>query len=157
MNDNDDSSDLAHMRRALELAASMQGKTGENPAVGCVIATGLHVIAEGVTGAGGRPHAEEIALSIAGISARGADVFVTLEPCAQRSAGGLSCSELLAVREVGRVVIAARDPHPFANGAGIARLQAAGVTVEVGLLEDEARALHADFIAKWAQTSSPLD
>lgn len=149
MNDNDDTSDLAHMRRALDLAASHIGKTGDNPSVGCVIATGSLVIAEGVTGVGGRPHAEEIALSVAGIRARGADVFVTLEPCAQRSAGGRSCSELLAALEVGRVLIAARDPHPFANGAGVARLREAGVTVEIGLMEAEARAQNPDFFAAW--------
>ncbi len=137
------------MRRALALAAAMAGRTGENPAVGCVIAIGDEIIAEGATGEGGRPHAEDVALAAAGTRARGACAYVTLEPCAKRSAGGRSCSELLAKSGVARVVIATRDPHPLAAGAGIAALEAAGVIVEIGLGADAARAINADFLARW--------
>jgi pyrimidine deaminase RibD-like protein len=137
------------MRRALELAAPGVGGTGDNPSVGCVIVKDGAVIGEGATGAGGRPHAEELALAQAGAAALGAVVYVTLEPCAQRSAGGVSCSDLLLRAGVTRVVIAARDPHPFAAGAGVGRMHAAGITVEFSLLEAEARAQNAAFFAGW--------
>ncbi|MBY0569425.1 MAG: bifunctional diaminohydroxyphosphoribosylaminopyrimidine deaminase/5-amino-6-(5-phosphoribosylamino)uracil reductase RibD [Hyphomonadaceae bacterium] len=137
------------MQRALELAAPGIGKTGDNPSVGCVIVKDGAVIGEGATGAGGRPHAEELALAQAGEAARGAVAYVTLEPCAQRSAGGASCSDLLQRAGVARVVIAARDPHPMAAGAGVERLRAAAIAVEFGLMESEARAQNVDFFARW--------
>ena len=105
---------------------------------------------EGATAEGGRPHAEELALAQASEGARGGDVYVTLEPCAKRSNGALSCADRLIEAGVTRVVIAARDPHPYAAGVGIERLRAAGIVVEVGVLEAEARAQNADFFAKWA-------
>ena len=137
------------MHRALEVAAAHVGQTGDNPCVGCVIVRGGAIVGEGVTGVGGRPHAEEVALAQAGDAARGADAYVTLEPCAQRSAGGVSCSDLLLGAGVTRVFITARDPHPLAAGAGVERLQAAGVAVEFGLMEAEARAQNAAFFALW--------
>jgi pyrimidine deaminase RibD-like protein len=137
------------MRRALALAAPGVGRTGENPSVGCVILAGGVVVGEGATAEGGRPHAEELALTQAGAAARGADVYVTLEPCAHRSTGGVACSDLLIGVGVARVVIAARDPHPYAAGVGVERLRAAGVRVEVGVMEAEARAQNAEFFAKW--------
>lgn len=139
----------APMRRALDLAAVNVGKTGDNPSVGCVIVSGDVIIGEGATAAGGRPHAEELALSAVSQSTRGATAYVTLEPCAKRSTGAKSCADRLIEAGVTRVVIAARDPHPYAAGVGIERLRAAGVAVEVGLFEDEARAQNADFFAKW--------
>ena len=140
-------SDAAFMRRALDAAARNVGATGENPSVGCVIVKDGAVIGEAVTGQGGRPHAEEQAL--AGLDARGAAAYVTLEPCAQRTNGAMSCSDHLIAAGVARVVIAARDPHPFADGAGLARMRAAGIVVELGLMEAEARAQNADFFARW--------
>jgi diaminohydroxyphosphoribosylaminopyrimidine deaminase/5-amino-6-(5-phosphoribosylamino)uracil reductase len=107
------------------------------------------VLGEGATGEGGRPHAEELALEQAGERARGATAYVTLEPCAKRSTGAMSCADRLIEAGVARVVIAARDPHPYAAGVGIERLQAAGVAVEVGVLEADAREQNADFFAKW--------
>lgn len=139
--------DEAFMQRALDVAARNVGATGDNPSVGCVIVKDGVVIAEGVTDAGGRPHAEERAVQ--GVDARGATAYVTLEPCAKRTSGAMSCSDHLISAGVARVVIAARDPHPFADGAGIARMRAAGVAVEIGLLEAEARAQNAAFFAKW--------
>jgi pyrimidine deaminase RibD-like protein len=138
------------MQRALELAAAGVGQTGDNPSVGCVIVKDGAVIGEGATARGGRPHAEEQALAQAGAGARGADVYVTLEPCAKRSTGGTSCADLLIGAGVTRVVIAASDPHPYAAGVGVERLRAAGVLVEHGLMEAEARAQNANFFAKWA-------
>jgi len=142
-------SDTAFMQRALALAAHNIGQTGDNPSVGCVIVKDGAVIGEGATGVGGRPHAEELALAQAGEAAQGAATFVTLEPCAQRSVGGVSCSDLLLNAGVTRVVIATRDPHPMANGAGVERLRSAGIAVEFGLLKVEARAQNAAFFARW--------
>jgi len=140
-------SDEVFMRRALDVAARNSGATGGNPSVGCVIVKDGAVIAEGVTDAGGRPHAEERALQ--GADVRGATAYVTLEPCAKRTSGAVSCSDHLISAGVARVVIAARDPHPFADGAGIARMRAAGVAVEVGVLEADARSQNAAFFARW--------
>jgi diaminohydroxyphosphoribosylaminopyrimidine deaminase/5-amino-6-(5-phosphoribosylamino)uracil reductase len=130
------SEDIEHMQRAIAVALPNVGKTGPNPCVGCVIVRDGEVIAEACTAPGGRPHAEEQALQ--GINAQGATAFVTLEPCGQRSAGGLSCSELLVKAGVARVVIACEDPSPYASGQGAERLRAVGITVEIGLLSDRA-------------------
>lgn len=138
------------MRRALALAAPNLGRTGDNPSVGCVIVKDGQIVAEGATGEGGRPHAEEVALADAGERARGAVAYITLEPCARRSTGALSCADRLIEAGVARVVIAASDPHPFAAGAGLERLRAAGVLVEIGRLAAEAEAQNADFFARWS-------
>ena len=137
--------DAAMMRRALARSAAQLGRTAPNPAVGCVIARGADVLAEAATGDGGRPHAEEQAVAAIGAAARGATAYVTLEPCAKRSSGAASCTDVLISAGVARVVIAALDPHHFADGAGLARLRAAGVVVETGVLEAEAAAQHAGF------------
>ena len=137
------------MRRALALAAPGVGRTGDNPSVGCVIAKDGIVVGEGATADGGRPHAEERALVQAGDDARGATAYITLEPCAHRSNGGVSCSDLLIQAHISRAVIATRDPHPMAAGVGIERLRAAGIAVEIGLLETEARGQNAAFFVKW--------
>jgi diaminohydroxyphosphoribosylaminopyrimidine deaminase/5-amino-6-(5-phosphoribosylamino)uracil reductase len=79
----------------------------------------------------------------------GATAYVTLEPCAKRTGDAASCSDILIQHGVARVVIAIGDPHPFAAGAGVERLRAAGVSVEIGPMQDEARALNAAFFAKW--------
>ena len=141
--------DQVFMRRALDLAAPRVGKTGENPAVGCVIVKDKRIVGAGATGEGGRPHAEEVALAQAGDSARGATAYVTLEPCAQRSAGGVACADRLIMAGVSRVVIAASDPHPNANGAGVERLRAAGRAVEIGAMEAEARKQNAAWFARF--------
>ncbi|MDP1619216.1 riboflavin biosynthesis protein RibD [Phenylobacterium sp.] len=134
------------MRRAIALAHAQLGQTGENPAVGCVIvsAEGI-VVGEGATAAGGRPHAEEIALEMAGAAARGAVAFVTLEPCGARSSGAVACADRLAGAGVARVNVACRDASPYADGRGLARLAQAGLLGEVGLLAEAAGALYADY------------
>jgi len=129
-------SDSDHMRRAIAAACTNLGKTAPNPVVGCVIVRDGVVLGEAATAPGGRPHAEEQAL--AGVDARGATAYVTLEPCGARSSGGRSCSELLVAAGVARVVIACEDPSPFASGQGTERLTAAGIAVETGLLSREA-------------------
>lgn len=141
-------SDEAFMRAALDLAAVLKGRTGVNPTVGCVIVKDGVIVGQGATGEGGRPHAEEVACDAAGDKAQGATAYVTLEPCAQRSTGAASCSERLVTAGVSRVVIAVEDPHPMANGVGLQRLKAAGVSVDAGLLSDDARAMNADFFAR---------
>jgi diaminohydroxyphosphoribosylaminopyrimidine deaminase/5-amino-6-(5-phosphoribosylamino)uracil reductase len=133
------------MRRAIALAEARLGETGDNPAVGCVIARGEAVLAEAATAPGGRPHAEEQALAIAGAAARGASAYVSLEPCAERSSGAPSCSELLIAAGVARVVVAAQDPSPNASGRGEARMRAAGVSVETGVVADETDRLYSDY------------
>lgn len=133
------------MRRAIALARSHVGLTGDNPSVGCVIVAGGEVVAEAVTAAGGRPHAEEQALAAAADAARGADVYVTLEPCARRSNGLASCSTRLESAGVARVFIACEDASVFAAGEGAARLQAAGVEIYSGLLREEAAGLYAGY------------
>jgi riboflavin biosynthesis protein RibD len=138
-----------YMQRALALAATNAGNTGDNPSVGCVIVADGVVVGEGSTGVGGRPHAEEVALAVAGERARGAIAYVTLEPCAHRSTGGTACADLLIAAGVTRVVIATGDPHPYAAGVGVERLRASGIAVESGLMENEARALNADFFSRW--------
>ncbi len=137
------------MRGALDLAALGVGRTGANPSVGCVIVKDGAVVGEGATAEGGRPHAEEVALAQAGAQARGADVYVTLEPCAKRSTAAAACADRLIAAGVVRVVVAAGDPHPYACGVGIERLRAAGVEVATGVMEAEARAQNAAFFAEW--------
>ena len=144
-------SDRAHMQRALDMAATGIGRTGENPSVGCVLVRNNAVLAEARTADSGRPHAEEQAIALAG-DARGATAFVTLEPCAKRSNGTDSCTDRLIAAGVARVVIAASDPHPFAAGVGVERFQAAGVRVELGVLEEEARAQNSEFFARWGKS-----
>lgn len=132
------SDDIQHMQRAIEVARKNVGKTAPNPCVGCVIVRDGVVIAEACTAEGGRPHAEEQALAVAGERARGATAYVTLEPCGARSAGGLSCSERLILAGVAKVIVACEDASPYASGQGAERLRSAGVSVEIGLLADEA-------------------
>jgi len=136
--------DMRFMARALELARGQLGRTAPNPSVGCVIVRDGQIIGEGATGAGGRQHAEEMALKSAGGAARGAEAYVSLEPCNVRSSGAPSCSKLLLEAGVVRVVIACEDPHP--NGAdGASRLHAGGIDVVVGAMREEAEALNCGF------------
>ncbi|MDP3658966.1 bifunctional diaminohydroxyphosphoribosylaminopyrimidine deaminase/5-amino-6-(5-phosphoribosylamino)uracil reductase RibD [Phenylobacterium sp.] len=133
------------MRRAIALARAVVGNTGDNPAVGCVVALDGQVVGEGATAPGGRPHAEERALKQAGDRARGAVAYVTMEPCGARSAGGRSCAERMIGAGVSRVVVASEDPSTFAGGKGLARLRAAGVMLDLGLLADEAASLYSSY------------
>ena len=137
--------DETWMRRAIALAATHVGQTGNNPSVGCVIVLDAAVVGEGVTAEGGRPHAEEIALNQAGAAARGATAYVTLEPCAERSTGAASCSERLVAAGVARVVVACEDASPLAGGRGAGRLKGAGIVFDLGLLRDEAAALYVGY------------
>ena len=126
---------------AVAIALSRRGRpaSAPNPNVSCLIVKNGKVVARGWTQAGGRPHAEAIALTAAGDAARGATAYVTLEPCAHTSPRGPACSDLLITAGIARVVIAAQDPDPRTDGQGIARLQAAGIEVVFNVLPAEAR------------------
>lgn len=131
------------MRRALRLAA--KGFTPPNPMVGCVIVRDGVLVAEGYHPCAGQPHAEVFALRAAGERARGATVYVTLEPCCHWGRTP-PCTEALIAAGVRRVVAATTDPDPRVRGQGLARLRAAGIQTEVGLLEEPARRLNEAFL-----------
>lgn len=135
------------METALALAARGLGRVWPNPSVGCVIVKDGVIAGRGWTGEGGRPHAEEAALKRAGRNARGARVYLTLEPCAGRSRG-LSCAERLIRAGVAEVVAAVRDPDPRTFGRGFARLKESGIRVRTGLMEREARDLNIGFFKR---------
>jgi diaminohydroxyphosphoribosylaminopyrimidine deaminase/5-amino-6-(5-phosphoribosylamino)uracil reductase len=139
------SDDETWMRRAIALASANVGLTADNPSVGCVIVKDGAVVGEAVTAPGGRPHAEEQALQIAGPAAKGATAYVTLEPCGERSSGAPSCSELLVEAGVARVVVASADSSPLASGRGVRRLREAGIATDLGLLAGEAAALYVGY------------
>ncbi len=139
--------DHAMMARALRLAARGAWTTKPNPMVGCVIAHGEEVVGEGWHQRQGGPHAEVFALQAAGARARGATAYVTLEPCNHTGRTG-PCAAALLEAGVARVVGAMRDPFPQVDGAGFARLREAGVVVESGLMEAQARALNLGFLSR---------
>lgn len=139
--------DTAHMTHALALAARGLGRTWPNPAVGCVLVGEGRVIGRGWTQPGGRPHAERVALDMAGAAARGATAYVTLEPCAHHGKTP-PCAEALVAAGVARVVTAITDPDPRVSGGGHAILRAAGIEVTEGVCADRARALQAGFLKR---------
>jgi diaminohydroxyphosphoribosylaminopyrimidine deaminase / 5-amino-6-(5-phosphoribosylamino)uracil reductase len=136
-----------HMARALELARLGLATTDPNPRVGCVIARGERVLGEGWHQRAGGPHAEVFALEAAGPEARGATAYVTLEPCSHQGRTP-PCADALVAAGIGRVVYAMRDPNPKVQGGGIARLVAAGIEVEGGVLEREALELNPGFVSR---------
>ena len=150
------------MQRALELAARGEGRVEPNPMVGCVIAADGEIVGEGWHQEFGGPHAEIEALRAAGERARGAAMYVTLEPCCHYGKTP-PCSEAVIAAGLARVVVAQQDPFAEVNGGGIAQLKNSGIIVETGLLCDQAAALNAPYrklietgrpwvIAKWAMS-----
>jgi len=135
------------MQRALELAARGLETTDPNPRVGCVIAHGEEVVGEGWHQRAGEAHAEIAALAAAAERAAGASVYVTLEPCSHQGRTPPCVDALIAAR-VKRVVYAATDPNPLVDGRGAEALSAVGVTVEGGLLEQEALELNCGFVKR---------
>lgn len=123
--------DLRWLEAAARLAQRGVPLSRPNPAVGAIVVKQGRVIARGWTQPGGRPHAEAVALASAGDAARGATLYVTLEPCAHLSARGPSCVDLVAESGLTRVVIGCGDPDPRTAGKGIARIRAAGIAVEL--------------------------
>ena len=139
--------DHAMMARALRLAERGAFTTKPNPMVGCVIAKDGEIVGEGWHQRAGGPHAEVFALQEAGERARGATAYVTLEPCSHVGRTG-PCADALVAAGIVRVVAAMRDPHPDVNGGGFAKLEAAGIAVEMGLMEPLARQLNRGFISR---------
>ena len=136
--------DRAHMDRALSLARRGLYTSDPNPRVGCVIARGPEVVGEGWHRRAGGPHAEVHALRAAGVRARGAAAYVTLEPCSHTGRTG-PCADALIAAGVVRVVAAMADPNPEVAGRGLARLRGAGVEVRAGVRAEEAQALNRGF------------
>ena len=143
-----------YMALALELGRRAEGRTRPNPPVGSVLVRDKAIVGEGFHPEAGQPHAEIFALRQAGEKARGADLYVTLEPCSHQGRTG-PCAEAVITAGIGRVFIGTQDPNPLVAGRGIAALQAAGIPVEVGILEPECRRLIAPF-AKHVTTGLPF-
>jgi diaminohydroxyphosphoribosylaminopyrimidine deaminase/5-amino-6-(5-phosphoribosylamino)uracil reductase len=135
------------MRAALALARRSLGRTWPNPAVGCVIVKDGRIVGRGRTQDGGRPHAEVDALNQAGEAARGATVYVTLEPCSHFGKSP-PCADALVRAGVARVASAMEDPNPSVNGQGHARLREAGIAVDVGEGAREAAEINAGFLLR---------
>lgn len=141
--------DLFWMRRAIELARLGQYSTKPNPNVGCVIVKDAQLLGEGHHPRAGQPHAEVFALRQAGEQARGATAYVTLEPCAHYGRTP-PCAKALVDAGVVKVVVACPDPNPLVAGKGVQILKDAGIQVDVGVAEAEARQLNSGFLKAMA-------
>ncbi len=133
------------MARALRLARRAIGRTRPNPMVGCVLVRGGQIVGEGYTQPAGQAHAEVMALRAAGDKAKGATAYVSLEPCSHFGRTP-PCADALIEAGIARVVAAMQDPNPRVAGQGIARLRAAGIETDCGLLEQPARDLNEVFV-----------
>ncbi len=142
--------DPKFMARAFELARKGLYSTHPNPRVGCVIVLDGQIVGEGWHARAGEPHAEVHALRQAGARARGATAYVTLEPCSHHGRTP-PCTDALVDAGIARVVAAMQDPNPQVSGRGLLRLMQAGIAVQSGVLESEARALNAGFIKRMEQ------
>ena len=159
---NDLTRDQRYMRRALDLAAQGLGRVEPNPMVGAVVVVGDRIVGEGFHARFGGPHAEAVALEQAGPAARGAELFVSLEPCCHWGKTP-PCTTAIMAAGLRRVVAAVADPFPQVAGKGLEILKASGIETQSGVLEEAARRLNAAFfkriktglplvIAKWAMT-----
>ena len=138
------SQDLRFMRLALHLAKRAQRRTDPNPRVGAVVVRRGRSVGQGYHRGAGEPHAEALALAQAGPRARGATLYVTLEPCNHVGRTPPCCDAVIAAGVL-RVVAAMQDPNPITNGRGLARLRRAGIRVVTGVLHDEAQQLNEPF------------
>jgi diaminohydroxyphosphoribosylaminopyrimidine deaminase/5-amino-6-(5-phosphoribosylamino)uracil reductase len=139
--------DREFMRQALALAERGLYTTTPNPRVGCVVVKDGAVVGTGWHEKAGLPHAEALALNAVGPRARGATLYLNLEPCSHHGRTP-PCADAIVAARVKRVVAAMQDPNPKVAGAGFARLRAAGIEVEHGLMEEEARELNIGFVAR---------
>jgi diaminohydroxyphosphoribosylaminopyrimidine deaminase/5-amino-6-(5-phosphoribosylamino)uracil reductase len=144
---------VSHYRQALELAERGRGKTGDHPLVGAVVVRDGEVVGEGWYEYDGVRHAEAIALEQAGDAARGATLYVTLEPCSHQGRTP-PCADAVVAAGVARVVVGARDPNPVVDGRGIERLRAAGIEVE--LLDDLAARRQNEVWRVWKSLGRPF-
>jgi diaminohydroxyphosphoribosylaminopyrimidine deaminase / 5-amino-6-(5-phosphoribosylamino)uracil reductase len=147
--------DEKYMRMALQLAEKARGRTSPNPMVGAIVVKGGKVISRGYHHRAGEPHAEAIALRKAGLKAKGATLYVTLEPCSHTNKRTPPCAPLVISSGVKRVVVAMVDPNPRVSGGGIKALRKAGIEVVAGVLEEEAKKLNEAFI-KYITTGMPF-
>ncbi len=152
--DPDGAFDRACMDEALRLAGRVRGRTWPNPAVGAVIARDGEIVGRGATHPPGGAHAEIVALREAGDGARGATIYVTLEPCCH-TGKTQPCADALIAAGIARVVVAVEDPNPLVAGGGFAALRAAGVPVEIGVRSTEGARLIAGFAHRMS-TGLPL-
>ena len=136
------------MAAALSLAERGVGQTGLNPSVGCIIVKNGTVVGRGWTQAGGRPHAEAMALAQAGAHAQGSTIYVTLEPCAHVSPRGPSCAQLLCQAAPAKVVIASQDPDPRTAGDGMKSLHASGIELLTDVMPSQARSSLAGYLSR---------
>jgi diaminohydroxyphosphoribosylaminopyrimidine deaminase/5-amino-6-(5-phosphoribosylamino)uracil reductase len=142
-----DANDHAYMARAIALTERGRNTSTPNPSVGCVIVKNGRVIGEGWHERAGEAHAEARALAAATESPEGSTVYVSLEPCSHQGRTG-PCAEKLIAAKVARVVAAIEDPYHEVSGRGFAKLREAGIRVDVGLMEGEARAAHRGFLSR---------
>jgi diaminohydroxyphosphoribosylaminopyrimidine deaminase / 5-amino-6-(5-phosphoribosylamino)uracil reductase len=149
-----DAHDIRFMEHALALAGKGVGLASPNPTVGCIIVRDSQIVGEGFHQYDWRDHAEVVALKSAGEKARGATLYVTLEPCNHTGRTG-PCTEAIIAAGIGRVVAAMEDPNPATSGRGFERLRASGIDVQSGLLEHNARRLNESF-ARWIRTGKPF-
>ena len=154
MNEKQRERDESYMREALHLATFACGRTSPNPLVGALIVRDGRIVAGGWHRAAGEPHAEIHALRMAGELARGATLYVTLEPCAHHGRTG-PCAEAIIAAGLARVVVGFSDPNPLVAGRGIALLEEAGIEVVIGVCEEEARRQNEAFL-KWVTTKRPF-
>ena len=138
------------MGQTLQLAARGLFTTTPNPRVGCVIVKDGAVVGTGWHEKAGFPHAEVIALREAGERARGATLYLNLEPCSHYGRTP-PCVDAIVAAGVRRVVAAMQDPNPKVSGAGFAKLRAVGISVDIGLMEDEARELNVGFVSRMSR------
>src|SRR3990172_9550474 len=138
--------DIKYMRMALRLAEKARGRTSPNPMVGAVVVKDGKVISRGWHRKAGEPHAEAIALKKAGGAARGATLYVTLEPCSHTGKRTPPCSPLVIQSGITRVVVAMTDPNPKVSRGGVKALSSAGIDVITGVVEPEARKLNEAYI-----------
>ncbi|WP_127959159.1 bifunctional diaminohydroxyphosphoribosylaminopyrimidine deaminase/5-amino-6-(5-phosphoribosylamino)uracil reductase RibD [Serratia microhaemolytica] len=144
------SNDDLYMARALELARRGRFTTAPNPNVGCVIVQNGQIVGEGYHQRAGEPHAEVYALAMAGVQARGATAYVTLEPCSHHGRTP-PCADALISAGISRVVVAMSDPNPLVAGRGLKRLQQAGIMVRQGVMTREAEAINRGFLKRMRQ------
>ena len=143
------------MKMALRLAEKGRGRTSPNPMVGAVIVNNNRVVGKGYHPKAGSPHAEILALHKAGPQARGATLYVTLEPCCHTRKRTPPCVPVLIHSHLRRIVVAMRDPNPQVRGRGIQQLKRAGVAVDIGCMEKEAQRLNEAYV-HWIQTKRPF-
>lgn len=147
--------DTFYIRRALRLAARARGMTSPNPMVGAVIVKNGHIISEDFHRSPGTPHAEALAIEKAGGQARGAELYVNLEPCCHTEKRTPPCTKSVINAGIKKVIISMKDPNPKVSGKGVTELQKAGIDVVSGILEDDAKKLNEVYI-KHITTGKPF-